>query len=135
MSTKYLFPFAAALLLGCAGAPEQASVLAKNDAVDDYIQVAELEKIEAIRTFEQLHHKVVTDKYIILSDRKNNYLATFRRDCRELHDTEVTPDVRYDRNALRARFDSYRGCRIESLFKISKGQAQELMSLGKAPGE
>ena len=125
----------AALAAGCAGAPEAPSVIEKNDAIDDYIQVAELKEIDAIRSFDQLSHKVVTEKYIIISDRRNNYLAAFARSCKELNKHEITPDIRHESNTLRARFDTIRGCQIRSLYEIGAGQAQELMKLGETQCE
>jgi len=111
------------------------TVLVENDAVDDYIRVAELPETDAIRKRGELHHKVVTEKYIILSDRKNSYLAVFRQRCRELDELDVTPDIRHDLNTVRARFDTYRGCRIQALYEITEGQVQELLNLGDKSGK
>jgi hypothetical protein len=122
------------LLAGCASVPENDSVIVRNDAIDDYIKVAELEEIDAIRKRGELHHTVVTENYIILKDRRNKYLAVFRHKCRQLEETEVTPDIRHDMKVIRARFDSYRGCRIQALFGLSEGQATEILGLGEAPG-
>jgi hypothetical protein len=83
MLSKGLTVLVAASILGCASTPqEDESVVTQNDSVDDYIRVAELPEIDAIRKRGELHHKVVTEKYIILSDVKNSYLAVFRRRCR-----------------------------------------------------
>ena len=131
MLSKGLTILVAALVLGCASTPEDESVIKKNDAVDDYIRVAELPEIDAIRKRGELHHTVVTEKYIILNDLKNFYLAVFRQRCRELDELQVTPDIRHDMNIVRARFDTYRGCRIQSLYEITEGQAQELLDLGE----
>ena len=132
---KFLPGIVAMLVLGCANAPEELSVVSKNDAVEDYIHVAELKEIDLIRSFDQLHHKVVTEKYIVIYDRRDTYLAAFKRRCRELNDHMVTADVRHDKNVLRARFDSIRGCRIEALYEIDEGQAQEVMNLGQESGK
>ena len=135
LAKKSLVALAAALILGCASAPEDVSIIVKNDAVDDYLKVAEFKEIVEIRKRGELHHAVVTEKYIILKDRRNSYLAVFRQRCRELDEIEVTPDLRYDLNILRARFDTYRGCRIQSLYEITEGQATELMDLGAKSGK
>lgn len=116
-------------------APEHDSGIVKNDAVDDYIKVAELKEVDLIRKRGELHHTVVTEKYIILKDQRSAYLATFRQRCRELEELAVRPDLRHDLNILRARFDTYRGCRIESLYEITDGQATELLSLGERSGK
>jgi hypothetical protein len=119
------------LLAACAGNSEKESVIAKNDAIDDYIKVAELQEIDQIRVRQQLHHKVITDQYILLYDDREPYLAAFKRRCRELKETKVTPDYRRDAHNLYAQFDTYRGCKIEALYEVSNGQAVELLDLGK----
>jgi hypothetical protein len=119
------------ILAACAADSEKESVLARNDAIDDYIEVAELKEIDQIRIKRQLNHKVITDRYIILYDDRAPYLATFRRRCHELYELEVTPDRVYDSRSLRARFDTYRGCIIQSLYEVTTGQAQELLDLGQ----
>ena len=132
MLVKGLTLLVATLVLGCASAPqENKSVLKQDDAVDDYIRVAELPETDAIRKRGELHHTVVTEKYIILSDLKSSYLAVFRRRCRELEALEVTPDIRHDLKIVRARFDTYRGCRIQTLYELTEGQAQEILNLGE----
>ena len=47
----------------------------------------------------------------------------------------MQPDIRYDSSVLRARFDTLRGCRIDKLYAIEPGQADELRNLGWAPGD
>jgi hypothetical protein len=136
MLSKGLTVLVAASILGCASTPpEEESVIKQNDAVDDYIRVAELPETDAIRKRGELHYAAVTEKYIVLSDRKNSYLAVFSRRCREPAGRAVTPDIRRDANILRARFDTYRGCRIRTLYEITEGQAQELLGLGERPGK
>ncbi len=135
MLAKSLVALAAAMMMGCAGAPENDSVIVKNDAVEDYIKVSELKAIDTIRKRGELHHTVVTEKYILLKDQRNAYLAAFRQRCRELDEIEVMPDLRYDLKTLRARFDTYRGCRIQYLYEITEGQATELLDLGARSGK
>ena len=131
MLAKSLVALAAMTMLGCASAPEDEGVIAKNDAVEDYIKVSELKEIDTIRKRGELHHTVVTENYIILRDQRSAYLATFRQRCRELDNREVTPDLRHDLKILRARFDTYRGCRIQYLYEITEGQATEVLELGE----
>ena len=133
MFTRSLVIAFAILVLGCAGAPENEGVLSENDAVEDYIKVAELREIDAIRSSRQLHYKSITEKYIIIQDSKDSYVVVFASACRELDDhRRVTPDIRHERHTLRARFDTFRGCRIQALYEIEEGQAQELIELGQA---
>ena len=135
-----MIPAVSVLLLsvGCASGPDQESAVARNDAIDDYIKVSEIEEIDRIRRRDDLYHEVLTNRYIILRDRKDAYLATFSRPCHELEDLGlmgITPDIRRGTNDLHARFDTYRGCRIQSLFKLSEGQAIELSALGEKARE
>jgi len=127
--------FAVFLVAGCAGAPADESVLAKNDAIDDYIKVAQLPEVDSIRYFGQLDHKVITKKYIIIDAGNDSYLVTYISNCYGMEDHSLKPDIRYEGNVLRARSDTYRGCRILSMHTIDKGQKQELLSLGDAPAE
>lgn len=129
---KNLFFVFAALMLGCANEAKENDIVARNDAVEDFIVVAELEDAGVIRTTNQLRHKPITDRYIILEDRRSTHLLVFTRRCRELEQSGpagVTPDIRYDTNRLRSRTDTYRGCRIEALYEVTEGQAQELLDL------
>ena len=134
--TKHLLILIAVLAAGCAGsdASPESNVVTRNDAIDDFIEVEELQEVDAIRSRKTLHRTTITERYIILSDKSESYLVTFRRRCRELSDSHVTPDFRQDQHTIRARFDTYRGCRIESIYEVNEGQADELKSLGKASG-
>ncbi len=131
LTSKLAVPALTLILAACAADSEKESVLAKNDAIDDYIEVADLKEIDQIRIKRQLNHKAITDRYIILYDDRVPYLATFQRRCHELYELEVKPDRVYDLRYLRARFDTYRGCNIRSLYEVTNGQAQELLDLGK----
>lgn len=119
------------LLAACASQPDTSTT----DAVDDFIVVSELEELDSARMREQFHHTYLSERYIILRTRKANYLVRFRKRCRELNERDVTPDVRFERNTLHAGFDTIRGCRIDRMYAIDKGQVEELVHLGKAPGE
>jgi len=121
----------ATLLIACASQPDTSA----HDAVDDFIVVSELKELDTVRMREQFHHTSLSEHYIILRTRKENYLVKFQRRCRELNESEVKPDLRFERNTLRAGFDTIRGCRIDRMYAIDESQAQELVHLGKAPGE
>lgn len=121
----------ATLLIACASQPDTSV----NDAVDDFIVVSELKELDTVRMREQFHHTILSEHYIILRTRRENYLVKFQRRCRELNDSQIKPDMRFERNTLRAGFDTIRGCRIDRMYAIDESQAQELVHLGKAPGE
>ena len=121
----------ATVLIACASQPDTRV----NDAVDDFIVVSELKELDTVRMREQFHYTNLSEDYIILRTRKEKYLVKFQRRCRELNESEIKPDVRFERNTLRAGFDTIRGCRIDRMYAIDDSQAQELVHLGKAPGE
>jgi hypothetical protein len=127
---KYVAAILAVLLIGCASTPEDESEVAKNDVIDDYIVVSELEPVKEIKSSESTRHKIITENYILVTGRRNTYLLVFNRACRELNDTKVTPDVVHQRNTL-TKFDTYRGCQIRSMYALNSGQAQELLALGE----
>ncbi len=124
----------AVLAVGCAATPKDAGVLETNDAIDDYVHVAELQEVDSIRYYAELTHTVITEKYNIISAGSERYLVTYFNNCYEMNDHNLKPDYRYDSHTLRARSDTFRGCRIEALHEVNKGQAQELIDLGKGPG-
>lgn len=134
---RVLIVFAATLVFGCAAPTQEQSskAMTAETAIEDFIEVEALTEIDAIRSMQQLHHRVITDKYIIIHDRRASYLAAFSRRCRELNERDVTPDIRRERNTLRAKTDSFRGCRIDSIYEVSAGQADELKSIGEMPGK
>lgn len=119
----------AALLPGCAAQPEQDN----DDPIADFIVVSELEPQDVVRFRQQFNFETLTEEYVILRARDDYYLVEFARRCRELNRNEITPDLRYDRNVLRAGIDTIRGCRIEKIFAIDKGQAEELEYFGETP--
>jgi hypothetical protein len=119
------------LFAGCATSSESEI----SGAVSDYIKVAELEEQDSIRTMGNWSHRPVSQRYATLKTKKEHYLVEFSRRCHELTLNEVTPDIRYEKNILRSRFDTIRGCRIGRIYAIDEGQAEELQNLGKAPGD
>ena len=122
---------AVAAIAGCATPPAPTV----SDAIADFIHVSELEERDAVRTLDQFDYSYLSDQYVILKTRKEKYLVRFRRPCRELNQSYVPPDIRYERNVLRSGFDTIRGCRIGNMYALDETQAQELKNLGKAPGE
>ncbi len=118
------------LLVGCAAQQGPTT----DDAIGDFIALSELEQMDSIRTREQYGLSELTERYGILKTRKGFYLVEFQR-CRELKfNNEVTPDIRYDRNVLRARFDTIRGCRIKKIYAIDEAGAEELKILAETRG-
>lgn len=121
------------LVAGCAATTpgEHSKAMTVNTAIEDFIAVEALAQTDVIRSMQELNYEVITDSYVIVSDRRASYLAKFRRRCVELYDSQVTPDIRRERHVLRAKTDSLRGCRIDSIYDVSDGQADELKSIGE----
>ncbi|MGB5510875.1 MAG: DUF6491 family protein [Woeseiaceae bacterium] len=118
------------LFAGCATSSESEI----SNAVSDYIKVAELEEQDSIRTMGDYRHRIISQRYVTVEANTENYLVEFTRRCHELTQQMITPDIRYEKNILRSRFDTIRGCRIGRIYAIDKGQAEELRNLGEAPG-
>ncbi len=122
-------------MVGCASGDEktaeekQLEAVKDRDRIEDFVTSAELEEVEEARTRTQLNHKILTDEYIILSDRKSRYLLHFTHRCRELYEHTPRPDYRTERNVIRAKFDTYRGCRIKAMYQLTGGQEKELLAL------
>ena len=131
-------PVLAALLLSACASNDEVTdptAITMTEAVDDFVAVSELEAVPAVRTLEQLHHKVISSQYILIFDNRRKWLAKYSRPCKKLYQSDVTPDIRYERNTVRARFDTFRGCKVQEIYQIGDGMADELLNLGKAPGE
>lgn len=134
MTARLTLLFASLMLLlqpGCATRQEPRA----SAAVEDFIVAAGLEELAMIRTRNDYGWEYLSDRFVIIETRDGEYLLRFQRRCRELNEVPVQPDIRYDSSVLRARFDTLRGCRIDKLYAIEPGQADELRNLGWAPGE
>ncbi len=108
------------------------------EAVRDYIAASNLEEVERIRWRGQMSYTYVNDYFVTIPGRHEDYLAEFVSECRELRHHTFTDDMvdyRRDSNALRARFDTIRGCRIGTFYVITEEQRKELLALGDAPGD
>ncbi len=115
-------------LAACGATPARS----EDQAVADFIAVSALGQHDSIRTRGQWDYEVLGERYVILDSGIGKYLVEFRRRCHELDDRLVKPDLRYQRNVLRARFDTIRGCVIERLYAIDDAAAEELEQLVSA---
>jgi hypothetical protein len=119
-----------ASLAGCASQPGPKV----DEAIEDFVAVSGLEEMDHIRTRDQFGTSELTERYAILRTRKDVYLVEFQRCPPKFNNNEVTPDIRFDTNVLRTRFDTIRGCRINKIFAIDEAGAEELKMLAEAPG-
>jgi len=132
---KILLVAAALSIAACSSTSQMPQEI---EAVRDYIAATELEEVTEFRLREQLHYTYVNDRYVSIDTRRGDYLVEFLRNCWELRENQVTPemvDIRRDNNYLRARFDTIRGCRISTIYEITEDQRKELKALGDAPGD
>jgi hypothetical protein len=134
---KLLMLFALATLAGCASQDEKDN--AKEDpvteAVLDFIEVRNLEEVDAISSGTNDGWTELNLEYLLYEGRRDTYLVEFARPCYELRDqTRITPDKRWDSSYIRARFDTIRGCRIGRVFPLTEAEVAELENIGEAPG-
>ena len=132
---RLLFVPAMLMLGACASTAEEADKDDDVSAVRDFIEVSGLGKVNSIRTVGQLGQTVLNDHYVIVTTRREQYLLEYAQRCRIYNDEKSRTDVRGDPRHLYAKADTVRGCRIGALYPISKEQAEELETLGHAPGE
>ena len=125
--------YAALLILTAGCAASRAPAI--DDAVQDFIAVAELTEQEKIRTRGGFRYDELGERYVIVTTEINQYLVQFTRRCHELYEWDITPDFRHEANVLRARYDTIRGCRIDRIYEVGEVQAQELMAIGERPGK
>ncbi len=121
----------AALFLGaCASHDEEEGP----DAIDDFIEVSDLEEVSVIRSYDRFDRVELNDLYVILTTGKEQYLLAYYGRCREFVGQRQRPDVRRDANAIYAKSDTFHGCRIKAIYPISEAQEGELVEMGRAPG-
>ena len=128
---------AAFFLAACASQDEQAeeSTQDVNQAVRDFVDLRELEELDALKSGTNDSWQQLNDRFIIYSGRRETYLVEFSRRCYELNDnTRITPDERWDSNTVSARLDTLRGCRIAKIYGLDEAEVAELENIGEAPG-
>lgn len=129
-----LYAFSLVLAVSIAGCSLNAEreISEQDQAIFDYIALHELESIDGLRSGRTDSWSSITEQFIVYEGRnKEPYLVKFKRDCYELDDDKnIVADVRWDSNTLRARFDTIRGCHIDSIYALSDAEAIELKELG-----
>lgn len=101
----------------------------KKEAVEDFIEVTELESEDRIRYSGQLSHEVITEDYVFVRDNRNTWLVAFVHTCHDIESTFIQPDIRHDTRTLRSRFDTIRGCRIRDIYPVTDGMVDEIEAL------
>ena len=106
-----------------------------SDAVRDFVEVRDLEEVDAITTGTSDSWDELSLEFILYEGRRETYLVEFVRPCYELRDnSRITPDKRWDTNKIRAKFDTLRGCRLKSVYQLTEAEVAELESIGESPG-
>lgn len=127
------------LLAGCASQPDGAPEVDESNAVEDFVQINDLQEVDKARTNRRFEYDYITDHYVIIYAGRDAYLAQFIRRCPAVRDVHMRahaqPDIRHDAKTLQAGVDTIRGCRIKHIYEIDKAQALELEQIGVAPGE
>jgi hypothetical protein len=124
----------ASMLLAACAASDEKEERREQTAIADFIATNELESVKAIRTLDQLSSSDVSDLYIIVSTRREDFLLEYYSRCVRRFDGRVEPDVRQDSRALYPKIDTFRGCRIKAIYALQPGQADEIKALGRSVG-
>ena len=122
------------MLLAACAASDEKEERREQTAIADFIATNELESVKAIRTLDQLSSSDVSDLYIIVSTRREDFLLEYYSRCVRRFDGRVEPDVRQDSRALYPKIDTFRGCRIKAIYALQPGQADEIKALGRSVG-
>ena len=128
---------AGVFLAACASQDEQpeASTQDVNQAVRDFIDLRELDELDALKSGTNDSWQQLDERFIIYSGRRETYLVEFTRRCHELNDnTRIIADRRWDANTVSAKFDTLRGCRIAKIYRLTEAEVAELENIGEAPG-
>ena len=126
-----------ALVVACAGqvSKEPSEADKAVQAVRDLIEVRGLQSVDRIKTSSRDSWDSIDNWFLIYETRRDTYLVEFDRRCWELDDdTRIIADERWDSNAVRARFDTIRGCRIGRIYALGEEDIAELKHIGEAPG-
>lgn len=124
----------ASMLLAACAASDEKEERREQTAIADFIATNELESVKAIRTLDQLSSSDISDLYIIVSTRREDFLLEYYSRCVRRFDGRVEPDIRQDSRALYPKIDTFRGCRIKAIYALQPGQADEIQALGRSVG-
>ena len=124
----------ASMLLAACAAPDEKEDRREETAIADFIDVNELASVKSIRTMEQLSSSIISERYVILSTRREEFLLEYYSRCQRGFDGRVAPDIRQDSRALYPKIDTFRGCRIKAIYALQPGQADEIKELGRSVG-
>ena len=131
---KIILVMTSLVLAACAATERQA--INETDAVQDFIQMHNLEKVGVIRGFENPGVLFMEDpRYIIAYLRHEQWLLQYAHECRlaRLDSGDRPTDQRRYTRALYVKVDTFRGCPVRAMYPITLAHAQELVAMGRAP--
>lgn len=109
-----------------------ATVSRQDEAIRDFISVEALQEENQIRTTRRDEREILNEDFIIYKARTQDYLVEFQSGCYDLVNNNVVPDVRFDANQIRARFDTINGCGIGHIYLLDERQSAELIEVAEA---
>ena len=115
------------LVAACAAADTR-----QEDALRDFIELAELQEHDKVRTDGRDRWEVINEHFVIYKARRQDYLFEFRSACYDLVEDNVVADKRWNSRTIQARFDTFNGCRINRIYSLAEGQAAEVTELSEA---
>jgi len=99
----------------------EAHVQSKVDETRAYIEAANLEPLEVVRVIGSIRLQSSNRRFAVIEINTSSYILETERDCRGLESRNVElgmVDFRVQRRMLRAGYDTIRGCRIKSIYKL-----------------
>ena len=131
---KVMLLIAGLAVTACASTDETEDTREEETAVQDYIEINELESVSSIRTDNALSFREIDDRFLLVSNKRQDYLLEYFSRCIRYTDGRVEPDVRRDSRRIYAGADTFRGCRIKNLYSLEPAQADELREIGRSVG-
>ena len=106
-------------------------------AVQDFVVLTELNRVDRIRLYRQPVFTYVNDYFVTASIADRHYLIEFNGRCRALKAKGLsvsTIDYRQDASYLKVP-DTIRGCNIEKIFEATVEQLLEIKELSKSEAD
>ncbi len=125
-------------IAACAGQESKESTEADMaiQAVRDLIEVRDLQEVDKLKTGSRDRWGSIENWFLIYETSRDTYLVEFNRRCWQLDENSIiVPDKRWDASAIRAKYDTIRGCRIGKIYALNEEDVAELRNIGEAPGE
>lgn len=122
------------MAMAACAATDPAEESRTNTAMPDFIEVNELEPVGSMRVSDRLSFDEIDDKHVVVRVRNLSYLVEYASRCMQHPDGRVNADVRRDPRRIYAGADTFRGCRIKTIYVLEPGQADELIEIGESVG-